>query len=137
MHPDQRHEELAAKYQYSFMSDTKWRRAFTAIAGSGVKIERAIWRFIDGEAPWETGLPSVEELDERRLRDGRFQPVEYRWIESIFIPRTFRRRKEIVLDIEQPVDAVIDALRREGDFFLQIRDEGVTVVGYSGLEARG
>jgi hypothetical protein len=129
---DDEYHRAAAKYSVSYMSDTKWRKLFLAVHRAGVGIERAIWRFIDSDRPFEMGLPREDELDATMIRDGRFQPTEYKWIESIFVPSEYRPRADVGYTKRQDVDGLVKVLQSVADFMLEKRLDGVAILGYGG-----
>ncbi|HET7126521.1 MAG TPA: hypothetical protein VFI26_05455, partial [Lysobacter sp.] len=75
---DHEYARASAKYSASFMSNAKWLKLFQAIISSGVKIERAEWRYIDSAAVDHNALPEDCDLLPTRFADGRFQPFEYK-----------------------------------------------------------
>ena len=131
--PEAAHEEYrrkVARYSGSFMSDAKWVRLFTAAARSGIAIARAKWAFIGTDHVMWEALPEESDLLPHRFLDGRFQPFEYRWIESIFVPWEYRPDPSVGYTRKQDVGALRRALEAVGQFQLEEDDEGLTIVAY-------
>jgi len=134
---DEKYLLKAHKYAVSYMSDSKWRKLFTAVDEAGIKIERAVWRFIASDHAFNWGWPTACDLDVVGMKDGRFQPFEYRWIESIFVPREYRPYGDEHVPHaarHQDVDGLVSVLRRAGKFMIEESPEGITILGYGGRQ---
>jgi hypothetical protein len=124
------YEKASAAFSVSFMSDTKWRKALGAIADSGLRLERATWKFIDSEHLHEWGVPRRSDLLPTRLADGRFQPVEYKWIEWIRFPRNWRPVTDAGYSVAQDVEGLKRVLAAIGCFHYMEDELGLTLFGY-------
>jgi hypothetical protein len=128
--PDLEYRKAMAKYSASFMSNAKWLSFFRAIILAGIPIERAEWRFIDStHSIWEP-FPSERDLLPTRFADGRFQPFEYRWIESIYIPSSFKPTEGVGYERHQDTEAVVSTLARTGQFLVEKPANGITLYAY-------
>jgi len=87
---DEEYAKAKRKYSTSHMNNSKWFKLLTAWAESGVEIESSKWKFIVSDHEEEHCLPKTNDLLQNRFADGRFQPFEYKWIHSVYIPRTYR-----------------------------------------------
>jgi hypothetical protein len=74
---DDRYQKASSAYSVSLMSNTKWRKLFSALTRAGVKLERATWRFIDSSHEHVQGqrLIGVGRLPESVLSPGQSLPV--------------------------------------------------------------
>jgi hypothetical protein len=86
----------------------------------------AKWKFIDDDRVFSLGLPRKGDLLAARLRDGPFQPVQYRWIEWIRIPATTPMGEPLNSELE----AVRNVLEKAGQFRLTLDVSGLTLFGY-------
>ena len=127
---DDAYRLVRATYSVAHMSDAKWVRLFNLCIDSGVTIDRAVWRFIDREHVLTSGLPRAGDLLPTRFADGRFQPVEYKWILSIFVPRVYRVMAGVGATRPQDVARLRAALEGRGSFPLVEREDGLTLVAY-------
>lgn len=127
---DEAYRRARAKYSVAHMSNAKWLELFGAAADSGVVINRATWRFIDTEHVQENPLPHRAQLLPSRFADGRFQPFEYKWILSIFIPREYRVKPDVGATRLQDVTRLRAALDAAGNFPLVERGDGLSIVAY-------
>ncbi len=118
------------------MSNHKWRKLFLVMAEYGADFSGIEYRFTDtgnvlfGYAPspqqvWETAIDD--------LVDGAGGPVEYKHIESIFIPFKCSCRPYKNAPVEErtlDVGAFIKALDSVGVFPLTQTEKGVVIHGY-------
>jgi len=127
---DQRYRAAVAKYSASLMSDAKWLKFFRTVIQSGVAIERAAWQLIGAPRPiWES-FPEEHNLMRTRFADGRFQPWEYRWIESVFVPTTFNPTPGVGYERKQDVGLLVDALEAAGKFPIEVSAAGLVLRAY-------
>jgi hypothetical protein len=124
------YQKAVAKYSASFMSDAKWLKLFRTIIASGVSIEHAVWFVIDSPHSFTTSFPSEHDLLPSRFKDGKFQPFEYRWIESVYIPNRFKPIIGVGYEREQHTSAIITALDAVGQFPIEEMDDGVRIYAY-------
>ena len=127
---DDEYRKVMANYDASFMSNAKWLRLFRAVIQANVGIERAEWRFIgSAHSIWQS-FPSEHDLMPTRFADGKFQPFEYRWLESVFIPSRFRPIAGVGYEREQDTNAVVAALEDAGQFSIEQSEKGLTIHAY-------
>jgi len=124
------YERFASAFSISYMSDTKWRKALGAIADAALQLERASWKFIDSEHVYDWGVPRRTDLLPTGLADGRFQPVEYKWIEWIRFPRCWRQMADVGHSVTQDLEGLKRVLAAIGSFHLVEDEQGVTLFGY-------
>jgi hypothetical protein len=134
-HPVKRDEDVeyrraASKYSASLMSNAKWRKLFNAVIDAGVVIERARWRFIDSDHTIEVSFPLAHDLREEGFADGKFQPFEYRWIEAVYVPNTFKPTPGVGYEVKQNTAGLVAALEKAGEFPIEEGPDGITIVGY-------
>ena len=124
------YHKAVAKYSASFMSDAKWLKLFRTIIACGVSIERAEWFVIDSPHSFSQSFPSERDLLPTRFEDGKFQPFEYRWIESVYIPNRFKPTIGVGYEREQDTSAMVAALDAVGQFPIEEMDDGVRIYAY-------
>jgi hypothetical protein len=124
------YERASAALSVSYMSDAKWRKALGAIADAGLQLERATWRFIDSEHLHEWGVPCRSDLMPTQLTDGRFQAVEYKWIEWIRYPRNWRPVADAGYSVAQDIEGLKRVLAVLGSFHYVEDEQGLTLFGY-------
>lgn len=129
------YERFASAFSASYMSDAKWRKALGAIADAELHLEGARWKFIDSELLHEWGVPRRADLLPTRLADGRFQPVEYRWIEWIQFPRDRRPIAGSDYSVPQDVEDLKRVLEETGRFHYREDELGLTLFGYDHRQA--
>jgi hypothetical protein len=124
------YDRARAAFSASYMSDAKWRKAFGAIAGAGLHLDQAEWKFIESERLFDWGVPRLSDLLPTRLADGRFQPVEYKWIEWIRFPRAWRPIAKVADTITQDIEGLKQVLEAAGKFHYVEDEQGLTLFGY-------
>src|SRR6266545_5706800 len=128
-HRDQ-YEVARAAFSVAYMSNAKWYKALRAIAQAHLHLELAEWKFIDSDLISALGVPRERDLLPRRLADGRYQPVEYKWIERIRFPRAYHPKPGVGLVVEQDLDGLRRVLAEVGQFYIEEDDRQVTLFGY-------
>jgi hypothetical protein len=127
---DDEYLKAASRFSVSYMSNAKWVRLFTAVARSGIKVDRAQWNMIEDDHAFWNRMPRESDLLPSRFQDGAFQPFEYKWIRSIFIPREYRPYPGIGYTRNQDVEGVRAAIEENGAFPLEDQGEGLLIKGY-------
>ena len=128
---DRSYRTAAAKYRASHMSNSKWLRFFRAVIDAEVDLPRVRWSFIDSDHSIWVRFPSARDLLPNRFADGRFQPFEYRWIETVFIPHAYRPEPSVGFERAQDTAAVQRAVSAAGQFPLYKSEEGVELIAYA------
>lgn len=134
---ERRYQRAAGRFQYSWMSDTKWRKVFKAIAESGTNVTRCEYKCIDSDHVWQNRVPRLQDVEERCFADGAYQPFEYKWIEWFRFPRRYKPYKGIGYVVEQDVEALKTAIEAAAQARLELDDEYLWLYGYSGQTPGG
>ena len=127
---DEEYRKVLSRYTTSYMSDSKWLRLFRAVNSAGISLPKVKWSYIGYDHSEWISFPEEHDLSAHRFADGRFQPFEYRWIESIFIPRRYRPVADVGYEEEQDTDGVVEALSAAGQFEISQSEDGITIYGY-------
>ena len=120
-------------FSASFMSNSKWRRLFLALATPDLEIGQLVWKFVGRDLPVRGGAPDPECLGEIYIRDTTFSPFPYKEIEWIDIPRTrVPPGDESVSFKHQPQDVELAqrVFASVGQFEVALLPEGLRVYGY-------
>lgn len=122
--------------QVCYMSNTKWRKLFTASESYTPLLGGVKWKLIAMDEPFENTLSVLSALEGDRFGDCLPAPyVELREIERIFIPRFYRdphedkKRKLPVL--ENDLDRFQVHLRNYGQFPIFEWEHGIEIRGYA------
>ncbi len=120
------------RFQYSMMSNTRWRAFFIAVAAANLGISRSEWRLVDDERVMLIhGMPQGFDLCETHFADGLLQPFSYKYIRSIFVPCNYKPYLNIGLVRKQDVDELVEALECTGKKFpYEVDEHGFTIYGY-------
>ena len=108
---------IAERFDASFMSDAKWRKALAVLASCGYPISRYRWKFVDEERVFETPPIEAGEIGEKNIRDGRNQPLVYREVEWLEV-------------ITEHGEEVGKQLLARAKFALEESGSGLRVIGY-------
>ena len=86
-----RHEErldrlISESYSSSFMSNSKWRRLFLALADAGFGDGRLLWKFVGRAEPVLGAAPGAECLGKSYITRTSFAAFPYKEIEWIEVP---------------------------------------------------
>lgn len=118
-------------FTVAHISDTQWRKVFTAIATVGLDVNRAEWKSIDDERVYDWGLPAPADLGPDRRVDGRSQPVEYKWIEWLRFTRRACSEARATPGAERDLAGLLRVLRALGQLQLEYDANSLTMFGYS------
>lgn len=124
------YQKYNSLYSVSYMSNSKWLRLFKAVANSGVEVQRSEWHFIDSDNVLLYPMPQESQLMPERFQDGLFQPFEYKWIKSIFIPSSFKPTPGVGYTIEQDTACVLSAIQEAGQFATESIEGGLWIHAY-------
>ncbi|HBF28767.1 hypothetical protein [Rhizobium sp.] len=125
------YQKALDNYDASFMNNTKWLRLFCTVINAGIPIKQASWKLIDLPRAMLMPFPDFHELLPTRFSDGRFQPFEYKWIESIFVPHRYRPIANVGYEKIQDTTALWVALTSAQEQFpVEQSDTGITIRGY-------
>jgi len=112
------------------MSNSKWYKLFVTWDKSGIEIEFSEWSFIGSDHKEVHRLPYENELYDERFSDGYFQPFEYKWIESIYIPNTYRPISGVGFERKQDIEGLIRSASTVGKFPIFRTSGGIEIRGY-------
>lgn len=116
------------------MSDTKWRKLFTAMDEAGIGLTQMIVKFIDVAEPKTTAFPSISSLHPPMpWIDSQFGPIELRSIEWLDIPAVvrFRRPNNVpAREVPQNIAAAEAILQYLNCNFVAVPG-GLRIIGYS------
>ncbi|MEW7973704.1 MAG: hypothetical protein AB2794_08960 [Candidatus Thiodiazotropha endolucinida] len=124
------YQKYNSQYSVSYMSNSKWLRLFKAVAGSGIEVQRSEWHFIDSDNVLLYPMPQESQLMAERFKDGLFQPFEYKWIKSIFIPSSFKPTLGAGYTVQQDTAGVLSAIQRTGQFATELTENGLWIHAY-------
>ena len=132
------HKDKALKKKYSsaIMSNHKWRKLFTVMAEHGADFSGIKYYFTDTDNVFYGHAPSAHQVWETAIDDpveGAGGPVEYKHIESIFIPNvySYRAYKNAPLtDRPLNIQVFLTELENVGSFPITKTDNGIVVHGY-------
>ena len=127
---DTEYQKIAKQYSVSHMSNTKWRKLFFCWAKSGIKIKFSEWSFIGSEHKEIYRLPNENDLMENRFSDGYFQPFEYKWISTIYIPSNYKPVSKVGFMLEQDTDGLKEIAKSVGNFPIFNKKGGIEIRGY-------
>ena len=111
---DRSYLRVRSRYGASFMSNTKWLRLFNAIIAAGLVIERAEWKVIGIDHSFRESFPGSDDLLPTKFSDGRFQLLEYRWLESVFIPKSYQPIADVGCKRRQDTVSLLAVLANAG-----------------------
>lgn len=127
---------LRKKYSSALMSNHKWRKLFEAMAKHGTDFSGIEYRFTDTDKVFYGSAPRPAQVWESAIDDpveGASGPVEYKHIESIFIPRiyAYRRYENAPLTKRDlAIQPFLETLAIVGSFPIIETEEGLVIQGY-------
>jgi hypothetical protein len=127
---DLAYRKVLSKYGASFMSNAKWLSLFKAVIRARIEIQHAEWRFLDTTHSVWVSFPTDDDLLPTRFADGKFQPFEYRWLESVYIPHSYRPVHDVGYERCQDTGAVLRVLAEAGQFPIEVSADGITIRAY-------
>ena len=75
-------------------------------------------------------LPKNHDLGDIRIEDGRFQPLEYKWIKEIYIPNEYKPIENVGIIKKQNTKQILLVLENIGKFPIEILESGIKIVAY-------
>ena len=128
-------ENEIKKYSYSCMSNAKWRKLFSVINEQNLKLHKCVWKIVGNKEPQKGFVPDCSQLGDTFVGDcGALNgPLEYKFIEWVFIPRTTEYREyecAPVNSIDQDIEFVVEQLNSLGNFELELSSDGLKIFGY-------
>jgi hypothetical protein len=98
------YQRARSAFAVAHMSNAKWRKVLHALATADFGLTRSEWKCIDSDHVLVHGIPRLTDILETRFADGQFQPFEYKWVEWVRFPRTYRSYKGEVYEVRQDVE---------------------------------
>ena len=118
-------------YDAAYMSNSKWQKLFRALIANGIEVERAEW-WLSGEIqPFLHRFPAESDIGEAGFLDGKFPPVEYRLIEKVVIPHSFRPELQRDYTTQQVTSQIVYVLEGAGKFPIEVSADGLSIVANS------
>jgi hypothetical protein len=124
---------IVRSFSASFMSNSKWRRLFLALATPELGINQLVWKFVGRELPVLGAAPDAECLGETIIRDTSFAPFPYKEIEWIEIPRSYVFPGDETVPFKhrsQDPEKALPMFAALGQFEMALLPEGLRVYGY-------
>lgn len=118
------------------MSNHKWRKLFLVMAEHGSDFSGIEYRFTDTDNVLFGHAPSPQQVWETAIDDpveGAGGPVEYKHIESVFIPFMYSYRPYKNATVQERtlnVGAFIEALENAGKYPVTETEKGIVIHGY-------
>ena len=128
-HPDP-YQRARAAFSVAHMSNAKWRKALRAIATAELRLTRSEWKCIDSDHVMVHGIPHLTDILEGRFADGQFPPFEYKWIEWVRFPRTYKPHRGEVYEVAQDIEGLRQALETCGKLKIEVDESGLTLFAY-------
>lgn len=75
-------------------------------------------------------IPRLTDITENRFADGQFQPFEYKWIEWVSFPRTYRPYDGEVYEVSKDIEGLPRVLDNCGRLQIQTDESGLTLWAY-------
>jgi hypothetical protein len=129
-------QALRKKYSTALMSNHKWRKFFLVMSEYASDFSGIEYRFTDSANIFYGNAPSPKQVWDKAIDDpvsGFGGPVEYKHIESLFIPRVYHYRRYINAPISNRVldlDRFLSELEKLGQFPIKKTSHGIHVYGY-------
>ena len=119
-----------AKFSYSCMSDSKWKKLFSVINQSNLELGYCVWKLVDDKEPTKGLIPDYSEIGEDYVGDcGALNgPFEFRRIEWLFVPKSigFRSYKLAPMKFKtQDLSIIIGQLKSLGKFEIGLSTERI------------
>lgn len=120
-------------FEFSFMSNSKWRKLFIALAP--LKLEQVYWKFVDHKDEFRDRFVEEEDLMERFIGDCGLAggPFAYRRIQWVEIPTTGVNplyEKIPHMNFKQDIEAVESILKSIGEFETERTERGIRIYGH-------
>jgi hypothetical protein len=106
---------IAGSFSASFMSNSKWRRFFTALKQVEPPVSHLTWKFVGRDQPIRGAIPDSKCLGDRYISRTSFSVFPYKEIEWVELPGA--------ADLPSQIMAV-------GQFSTSVTQAGVRVYGY-------
>jgi len=132
---EERLKKLIKKdFNCSFMSNSKWRKLFLALAP--LNLEHAYWKFVDCKDEFLDRFVEEKFLMERFIGDCCLsigEPFAYRRIQWVEIPEAginHQYEKISYINFKQDIEAIESILESIGEFEIEITERGIRIYGH-------
>lgn len=124
---------IAQLFSCSYMSNSKWRRAFSALASPSLRLRQLVWKFVGRELAVRGAVPDAGCLSEMYVRDVGFSAFPYKEIEWIDVPLMSIPRGSESIPFKhhrQDAEGARRSLEAVGKFEMVLLPDGLRVYGY-------
>ena len=128
----EKYRKHAAAFQHSWMSNAKWRKVLSAIAGTTSNVTRCEFKCIDSDHITVVRAPKVSDIAYSHFADEAFQPFEYKWLEWMRFPRRFKPIVGVGYVVEQQVEVLKSEIEANASAMLSLDDQFLWLFAYTG-----
>ena len=133
-HEQKLDKTISSNYQYSFMSNTKWKKLFSALDIPELIFDQIILKKVNTDMPYRTWVPQKDDLEDKWVSEGEneysYFYKEIEWIEIPKIVKPYGYENIPFKHYIQDIELIKNILEEIGKFEIEITDIGFKIFGY-------
>ncbi|WCL51043.1 DUF6678 family protein [Leptospira sp. GIMC2001] len=133
-HEDRIDKLISKIFNHSFMSNSKWKKLFTALDNEDIVLNQINLKLVDRDIPFLSYMPKSEDLEEFWISEGtnsyNYFYKEIEWLELTWVGKIEGYKSIPFKHYHQDIEKAIELVKTIGSFRYELLSTGLRIYGY-------